>query len=112
MDLGHGFLPRTCARNYKAVERCLPRDGPGLFNVGLDLPWAILEAPWALQHGASTIELCRDRGVSYALGADLMAAVVRVGRAVEAAVRPDGMNLTSSKGLAERIRAACAGEPS
>jgi hypothetical protein len=36
MDLGHGFLPRIDARNYKAVERCLPRDGPGLFNVDLD----------------------------------------------------------------------------
>ena len=33
-----------------------------------------------------------------ALGADLMAAVVRVGRAVQAAVRPEGMNLISSKG--------------
>ena len=65
MDLGHGFLPRIDARNYKAVERCLPREGPGLFNVGLDLPWAILEGPWALQRGASTIELCRDRGVSF-----------------------------------------------
>jgi hypothetical protein len=65
MDLGHGFLPRIDARNYKAVERCLPRDGPGLFNVGLDLPWVVLEGPWALQHGASTIELCRDRGVSF-----------------------------------------------
>ncbi len=65
MDLGHGFLPRIDARNFKAVERCLPRDGPGLFNVGLDLPWAILEGPWALQHGASTIELCLDRGVSF-----------------------------------------------
>jgi hypothetical protein len=65
MDLGHGFLPRIDARNYKAVERCLPRDGPGLFSVGLDLPWAILEGPWALQHGASTIELCRDRGISF-----------------------------------------------
>jgi diadenosine tetraphosphate (Ap4A) HIT family hydrolase len=33
-----------------------------------------------------------------ALGADLMAAVIRVGRAVETAVRPEGMNLISSKG--------------
>jgi hypothetical protein len=65
MDLGHGFIPRIDARNYKAVERCLPRDGPGLFSSGLDLPWAILEGPWALRHGASTIELCRDRGVSF-----------------------------------------------
>ncbi|WP_208026750.1 hypothetical protein [Rhabdothermincola sediminis] len=30
MDLGHGFIPRVDARNYKAVERCLTRDGPGL----------------------------------------------------------------------------------
>ena len=65
MDRGHGFLPRIDARNYKAIERCLPRDGPGLFNVGLDLPWVILEGPWALQHGSSTIEMCRDRGVSF-----------------------------------------------
>jgi histidine triad (HIT) family protein len=32
------------------------------------------------------------------LGSELMAAVVRVGRAVEAAVHPEGMNLISSKG--------------
>jgi hypothetical protein len=48
MDFGHGSLPRIDAENYKAVERCLPRDGPGLFSVGLDLPWASLEGPWAL----------------------------------------------------------------
>jgi hypothetical protein len=36
MELGHGFLRVIDARNYKAVERCLPRDGPGLFNVGLE----------------------------------------------------------------------------
>lgn len=34
------------------------------------------------------------------LGSVLMAAVVRVGRAVESAVRPEGMNLISSKGSA------------
>jgi histidine triad (HIT) family protein len=34
------------------------------------------------------------------LGSDLMAALIRVGRAVEAAVRPEGMNLISSKGSA------------
>lgn len=28
MDFGHGFIPRVDARNYKAVERCLTRDGP------------------------------------------------------------------------------------
>lgn len=64
MDLGHGFIPRVDARNYKAVERCLTRDGPGLFHEVLDVPWAGLEGPWALQHGAATLELCRNRGVS------------------------------------------------
>ena len=34
------------------------------------------------------------------LGAELMAAVVRVGKAVLEAVRPEGMNLISSKGAA------------
>ena len=34
------------------------------------------------------------------LGCQLMAAVVRVGRAVQTAVRPEGMNLISSKGRA------------
>lgn len=28
------------------------------------MPWAVLEGPWALQHGAATLELCRDRRVS------------------------------------------------
>lgn len=64
MDLGHGFIPRVDARNYKAVERCLTRDGPGLFHEALEVPWMVLEAPWALQRGAATLELCRDRGVS------------------------------------------------
>jgi histidine triad (HIT) family protein len=34
------------------------------------------------------------------LGAELMSAVIHVGRAVEASVRPEGMNLISSKGRA------------
>jgi histidine triad (HIT) family protein len=34
------------------------------------------------------------------LGSDLMSAVIRVGRAVAAVVRPEGMNLISSKGSA------------
>lgn len=33
-----------------------------------------------------------------ALGADLMAAVIRVGRAIEAALSPEGMNLITSAG--------------
>ncbi len=44
MDLGHGFIPRLEARNYMAVERCLARDGPGMFHEGLDLPWGVVEA--------------------------------------------------------------------
>lgn len=28
------------------------------------MPWALLEGPWALQHGAATLELCRDRSVA------------------------------------------------
>ena len=35
MEFGHGFLPRVDARNYKAVERRLPSDGPSLFHEGL-----------------------------------------------------------------------------
>ena len=45
MDLGHGFLPGIDARNCKAVERCLPQDGPGLFNVGLELPGRSSKVP-------------------------------------------------------------------
>ena len=40
----------------------------GLFHEDLDLPWVILEGPWASEDGASTIELCKDRGVSYLVG--------------------------------------------
>lgn len=65
MDLGHGFIPRIDRRNYKAVERCLAQGGEGLFHEGLELPWAVLEGPWALSSGASTLELCRDRRVAF-----------------------------------------------
>jgi hypothetical protein len=65
MDLGHGFLPRIDSRNFKAVERCLLRDGPTLFHQALDLPWVTLEGPWSLQRGSATIELFRDRNVKY-----------------------------------------------
>lgn len=61
MDLGHGFIPRLDAWNYKAVERCLARDGPGMFHERLDLPWAILEGPWAADRGTSTLELWPGR---------------------------------------------------
>jgi hypothetical protein len=64
MNLGHGFLPRVDARNFKAVERCLLRDGDGLFHEGLQLPWAVVEGPWALSGGQSALEMCRDRDVS------------------------------------------------
>ncbi len=65
MDFGHGFIPRIDARNFKAVERCLPRNGPSLFQEDVELPWAILEGPWASTHGKATIELCRQRGTRF-----------------------------------------------
>jgi histidine triad (HIT) family protein len=34
------------------------------------------------------------------LGADLMAGVIRIGRAIESSLKPDGMNLISSSGKA------------
>jgi hypothetical protein len=49
VDFGHGFIPRIDARNYKAVERCLPRSGPSLFQEDVELPWVILEGPWATE---------------------------------------------------------------
>lgn len=45
LDFGHGFIPRIGSENYKAVDRCLGPDS--LFDVALNLPWAILDAPWA-----------------------------------------------------------------
>lgn len=45
MDLGHGFLPRVDARSSKAVERCLTRDGPGLWHEALDVPWVAANLP-------------------------------------------------------------------
>jgi hypothetical protein len=69
MELGHGFLPRVDARNFKAVERCLSRDGPSLFHEALDLPWVILEGPWSLQRGSATIEFCRNRSVQFLVDA-------------------------------------------
>lgn len=55
MDLGHLAT--------KAVERCLTCDGRSLLHEALDVPWAVVECPWTLQHGTATLDLCRDRGV-------------------------------------------------
>lgn len=65
MDLGHGFIPRIDARNYRAVERCLSSSSPGLLHQALDLPWAIVEAPWAVAGGGHTLQLLHDRSVSF-----------------------------------------------
>ena len=65
VDFGHGFIPRIDARNYKAVERCLPRSGPSLFQEDVELPWVIHEGPWATVQGKATIELCRFRGTKF-----------------------------------------------
>ncbi len=64
LHLGHGFLPRIDARNHTAVERCLTNARPGLFHGGLDLPWAILEGPWALQR-PPLLDQCTDLGLRY-----------------------------------------------
>jgi len=61
MELGHGFVPRIDARNYKAVERCLSSGAANLFQPGLDLPWVIAEGPWAEVHGQSLLGTCRER---------------------------------------------------
>ena len=45
LDFGHGFVPRIASQNYKAVDRCLGPDM--LLDAPLDLPWAIVDAPWA-----------------------------------------------------------------
>jgi len=45
LDFGHGFIPRVTSQNYKAVDRCLGPDT--LLDAPLDLPWAIVDAPWA-----------------------------------------------------------------
>ena len=45
LDFGHGFIPRITSQNYKAVDRCLGPDT--LLDAPLDLPWAIVDAPWA-----------------------------------------------------------------
>lgn len=45
LDFGHGFIPRIGSQNYKAVDRCLGPDT--LFDAPVDLPWAIVDAPWA-----------------------------------------------------------------
>lgn len=45
LNFGHGFIPRIGSQNYKAVDRCLGPDS--LFDAPVELPWAIVEAPWA-----------------------------------------------------------------
>ena len=50
MHWGHGFLPRIHAGNAAAVDRCL--EPPMLDGSLLDLPWALVEAPWALRKPA------------------------------------------------------------
>lgn len=62
MELGHGFLPRVDARNYKAVERCMAPGSSNLFQAGLELPWATAEGPWAESNGESFLNSCRERG--------------------------------------------------
>ena len=57
-----GPLPGTTRPSNRTLPAARP---PGAVQRRSRPAWAILEGPWALQHGASTIELCRDRGVSF-----------------------------------------------
>jgi len=48
LDLGVGFVPRVDGRNYRGVETTLGlAASPTLFGPDLDLPWLIVEGPWA-----------------------------------------------------------------
>jgi hypothetical protein len=59
MNWGHGFLPRIHAGNYRPVDRSL--EPPTLDGSNLDLPWAIIEAHWALS-GPPLLAHLRDYG--------------------------------------------------
>lgn len=59
MNWGHGFLPRIHAGNYRAVDRSL--EPPTLDGSNLELPWAIVEAPWAAKKPA-LLEHLREYG--------------------------------------------------
>jgi hypothetical protein len=47
MNWGHGFIPRIHAGNHRSVDCSL--EPPTLDGSNLDLPWGIVEAPWALK---------------------------------------------------------------
>jgi hypothetical protein len=55
LNFGHGFIPRIGSQNYKAGDRCLGPDS--LFDAPVDLPWAIVEAPWAVDHDLALVPL-------------------------------------------------------
>ena len=59
MNWGHGFLPRIHAGNYRAVDRSL--EPPTLDGSNLELPWAIVEAPWAAKN-PPLLERLREYG--------------------------------------------------
>ena len=67
MGLGHGLPPGIDARNYKAVERCLPRDGDCSTSVST-CPGRSSKALGAPSR-RPTIELCRDGGGSFLVDA-------------------------------------------
>jgi len=59
LDFGHGFIPRIGSQNYKAVDRCLGAES--LFDMQLDLPWAIVNTPWA-ERNAGFLASLRSQG--------------------------------------------------
>jgi hypothetical protein len=51
LDFGHGFIPGVGDNNYNAVDNCV---GPAqlFWPDPLDLPWAIVDAAWAVSRSA------------------------------------------------------------
>lgn len=64
LEFGHGYTPRIGSQNYKAVDRCL---GPEtLFDAPVELPWAIVDSPWA-EKNQDFLGSLRDHGTKVLL---------------------------------------------
>lgn len=61
MNWGHGFIPRIHAGNHRSVDCSL--EPPTLDGSNLDLPWGIVEAPWALK-GPRSWNTCGSTALS------------------------------------------------
>lgn len=106
LNFGHGFIPRIGSQNYKAVDRCLGPDS--LFDAPVELPWAIVDAPWAEKnqeylaslHDHGTRVLLDDSGWRYRYTPTFEVATM-----AKASWAPDGQLLTSdSASLGRYVR--------